>query len=140
MIKKMMIFCFSLIIVGGMAFPLEKETGNSGKRVSFIDENGDGINDNLRDHDGDGIPNYKDPDWKRPRDGEGYRKANRIRNRRNRQQDNGDCSGFQRQSRINRFSRNRTGFNRASRVGTRAQNRDGGNGERKGKGPGNGNN
>ena len=31
----------------------------------FIDENGDGFNDNAPDHDGDGIPNRIDPDYRR---------------------------------------------------------------------------
>ncbi len=31
----------------------------------FVDENGDGYNDNAPDHDGDGIPNGLDPDWKK---------------------------------------------------------------------------
>ncbi|MBX3007961.1 MAG: hypothetical protein KF816_08030 [Melioribacteraceae bacterium] len=30
----------------------------------FIDKNGDGYNDNAPDHDGDGIPNGLDPDFK----------------------------------------------------------------------------
>lgn len=38
---------------------------------NFVDENGDGYNDNAPDHDGDGIPNGKDPDWIRPADGTG---------------------------------------------------------------------
>ncbi|HPW17259.1 MAG TPA: hypothetical protein PLP83_02630 [Candidatus Aminicenantes bacterium] len=46
-------------------------------RVAFIDENGDGINDLARDHDGDGIPNGQDPDWARPQDGTGYKGQNR---------------------------------------------------------------
>ncbi|MGD8781619.1 MAG: hypothetical protein PVH88_21960 [Ignavibacteria bacterium] len=29
----------------------------------FVDENGDGYNDNAPDHDGDGIPNGLDPDY-----------------------------------------------------------------------------
>jgi hypothetical protein len=29
----------------------------------FVDENGDGFNDNAPDHDGDGIPNGQDPDY-----------------------------------------------------------------------------
>jgi hypothetical protein len=38
-----------------------------------VDEDGDGINDLARDHDGDGVPNGKDPDWvKNKRDGTGY--------------------------------------------------------------------
>ena len=34
----------------------------------FIDEDGDGINDLMRDDDGDGIPNCQDPDWTCPGD------------------------------------------------------------------------
>jgi len=41
-------------------------------RLLFVDENGDGICDQLRDHDGDGIPNAQDPDWERPQDGNGF--------------------------------------------------------------------
>jgi hypothetical protein len=36
---------------------------NHGK--NFVDKNGDGYNDNAPDHDGDGIPNGVDPDFKR---------------------------------------------------------------------------
>ena len=32
----------------------------------FVDEDGDGFNDNAPDHDGDGIPNGLDADYKRP--------------------------------------------------------------------------
>lgn len=31
----------------------------------FIDEDGDGYNDNAPDHDEDGIPNGLDPDWQK---------------------------------------------------------------------------
>lgn len=31
----------------------------------FVDEDGDGFNDNAPDHDGDGIPNGLDPDYKK---------------------------------------------------------------------------
>ena len=41
------------------------------KPVRFWDENGDGIHDFARDHDGDGLANCQDPDWKRPADGTG---------------------------------------------------------------------
>ena len=34
---------------------------------NFVDLNGDGYNDNAPDHDGDGIPNGLDPDWKGPK-------------------------------------------------------------------------
>jgi len=37
----------------------------------FVDEDGDGYRDNAPDHDGDGIPNGRDPDYKRPLDGSG---------------------------------------------------------------------
>ena len=37
----------------------------------FIDLDGDGYNDNAPDHDGDGIPNGLDPDWKRGQGGRG---------------------------------------------------------------------
>ena len=45
-------------------------------RVRFVDENGDGINDLFRDHDGDGIPNCQDADWAPPKDGTGYHGGN----------------------------------------------------------------
>ena len=38
---------------------------------SFVDSNGDGINDNAPDDDGDGIPNHDDSDYTRPQDGSG---------------------------------------------------------------------
>ncbi len=31
--------------------------------IPFVDKNGDGYNDLLPDHDGDGIPDIMDPDW-----------------------------------------------------------------------------
>ena len=44
----------------------------SGQGLGFVDEDGDGVNDLARDHDGDGLPNGKDPDWvKNKRDGTG---------------------------------------------------------------------
>ena len=35
------------------------------RNQEFVDLDGDGYNDNAPDHDGDGIPNRLDPDWKR---------------------------------------------------------------------------
>lgn len=35
--------------------------------AGFVDENGDGYNDNAPDHDGDGIPNGLDPDYTGPK-------------------------------------------------------------------------
>lgn len=37
----------------------------------FVDENGDGYNDNAPDDDGDGIPNGQDTDYTRPANGQG---------------------------------------------------------------------
>ena len=37
----------------------------SGHGRDFVDEDGDGYNDNAPDHDGDGIPNGQDPDYDR---------------------------------------------------------------------------
>lgn len=57
--------------------PLQTRTRDKVQiRTMFIDENGDGICDLNRDHDNDGIPNGKDPDWKRPQDGTGYKNRN----------------------------------------------------------------
>lgn len=41
------------------------------KPAGFVDKNGDGFNDNAPDHDGDGIPNGLDPDFKRGKQGKG---------------------------------------------------------------------
>ena len=43
--------------------------GNASK--GFVDLDGDGINDNAMDDDGDGIPNGQDPDYTKPEDGTG---------------------------------------------------------------------
>lgn len=74
MTKKLM-FILGLVLIFGM-FALNAangfKNGSGNGECIFIDENGDGINDNFRDHDGDGIPNFEDPDWIRPQDGTGY--------------------------------------------------------------------
>jgi hypothetical protein len=46
-------------------------------RIAFIDEDGDGINDRAKDHDGDGVPNGQDPDWVKPGDGTGTKAQNK---------------------------------------------------------------
>ncbi len=48
-----------------------KGQGKGARFHGFVDEDGDGINDNLRDADGDGIANCQDKDWVRPMDGTG---------------------------------------------------------------------
>jgi hypothetical protein len=60
----------------------QEETKNKGEETAIqtkakhspglVDENGDGLNDNAPDHDGDGIPNGQDPDY----DGAKARKGN----------------------------------------------------------------
>lgn len=84
--KKLMITAFiSMLLV---LLPLAATADDDGKQTKaktttttntqwgpyFVDANGDGICDNYRDHDGDGVPNYSDPDWTRqPRNGKGYK-------------------------------------------------------------------
>jgi hypothetical protein len=43
----------------------EKKEQSIKHQQHFIDEDGDGYNDNAPDHDGDGIPNGLDPDWQK---------------------------------------------------------------------------
>lgn len=55
----------------------EDETDDTAKKKikhgpHFVDKDGDGYNDLAPDHDGDGIPNGQDPDWKGPGKGKGY--------------------------------------------------------------------
>jgi hypothetical protein len=45
------------------------------KKQGFVDKDGDGYNDNAPDHDGDGIPNGLDPDWKKLKRGKGEGKG-----------------------------------------------------------------
>ncbi len=47
----------------------------------FIDLNGDGINDNAIDSDGDGIPNGQDPDYVKPQDGTGQKFMHKNQNK-----------------------------------------------------------
>ncbi len=47
-----------------LAAPSETAAQDRGREDrGFVDENGDGMNDNARDHDGDGVPNGQDPDY-----------------------------------------------------------------------------
>ena len=43
----------------------DKEKETIDHKQHFIDEDGDGYNDNAPDHDGDGIPNGLDLDWQK---------------------------------------------------------------------------
>ena len=66
------IFLFVLATVGGEAVAQPAMNRPvTGHGPTFIDEDGDGFNDNAPDHDGDGIPNGRDADYTRPKDGSG---------------------------------------------------------------------
>jgi len=84
MTKRVIILLVSIMMVGALAIKAGNGFGNGtgAGNCIFIDENGDGINDNFRDHDGDGIPNYQDPDWVRPQDGTGSGNGHGRMNRR----------------------------------------------------------
>ncbi len=88
-IKKALVLVGSMMILGaGLAFAVDSPqtaTRNTFTNTVkyefqagpfFVDEDGDGICDNARDHDNDGIPNSQDPDWTRPEDGTGYKERN----------------------------------------------------------------
>ena len=77
-------------------------------RMMFVDENGDGICDGLRDHDNDGIPNGQDPDWTKPQDGTGNQFKNGNGN--SNENGNGNRNGY------------RNGNGNASGDGNRNQN------------------
>lgn len=61
--KALMIAVISLTAVGLSGYALAQNAHHY-----FIDEDGDGFNDNAPDHDGDGIPNGIDPDYSRAYD------------------------------------------------------------------------
>jgi len=56
----LLIFAASFLFVGLSTNALAQDVP-----PFFIDENGDGFNDNAPDHDGDGIPNRIDPEFRR---------------------------------------------------------------------------
>ncbi len=66
---------FTAAFLLGIFFTSSETFGQqgTGKKASkgFVDANGDGINDNAIDSDGDGIINCLDPDYARPMDGTG---------------------------------------------------------------------
>jgi len=69
----------SLFLTTGLYAQDSTKAANNGQGkqhgIHFIDEDGDGYNDNAPDHDGDGIPNGLDPDWQKEKKG----KRNRWR-------------------------------------------------------------
>lgn len=81
--KKILAIMVGILLAGSTASMAQDKSQEKArakvqkKDFRFIDENGDGIADVIRDHDGDGIPNGQDPDWTRPGDGTGYQVQNR---------------------------------------------------------------
>lgn len=78
--KKVIHLLGALALMLGLALlvpaTINAQTCDGGGK-NFIDLNGDGINDNAPDADGDGIPNGLDPDWvKNAQDGTGYQHRN----------------------------------------------------------------
>jgi len=66
---------FAFIVAARSLTPGGALAQSNGPRTSakggdvFVDNDGDGYNDNAPDDDGDGIPNGKDPDYVKPADG-----------------------------------------------------------------------
>ena len=64
-----LVIFFLFLLLNGLYAQDSTETGKDKETVEhkqhFIDEDGDGYNDNAPDHDGDGIPNGLDPDWQK---------------------------------------------------------------------------
>ncbi len=81
--EKIMKKIISMVAVFGIVFGVSQVTpvvanaaqnqhgAFSGGLRSFIDLNGDSINDNAPDDDGDGIPNGQDPDYLRNKSASG---------------------------------------------------------------------
>lgn len=60
-----LLFC-ALFISGVQAQDTTKTKDKQTQRTQhFVDKDGDGYNDNAPDHDGDGVPNCLDPDWRK---------------------------------------------------------------------------
>ncbi|MEW6411579.1 MAG: hypothetical protein AB1483_03795 [Candidatus Zixiibacteriota bacterium] len=62
----------TLLVAATFLFGTAVYAGNDeGGQKGFVDLNGDGFNDNMKDDDGDGIPNCIDEDYVKECDGEG---------------------------------------------------------------------
>lgn len=59
----------------GTGYQEQNGNGNGHGVRGFVDENGDGLNDNAPDADGDGIPNGQDADYQKPGTGAAFGKG-----------------------------------------------------------------
>lgn len=62
-LTKLLIFALVAMFLTFVSFSADSFAQNGNHGAGFVDENGDGYNDNAPDHDGDGIPNGVDPDY-----------------------------------------------------------------------------
>jgi hypothetical protein len=69
---KLLISLTGFFLIFSSTFLYAQDSTKAGKgkgtvqhNQQFIDNDGDGYNDNAPDHDGDGIPNGLDPDWQK---------------------------------------------------------------------------
>jgi hypothetical protein len=60
----MMVALASMAIAQSTTASADNDQAKPAQCPRFVDADGNGINDNAPDHDGDGIPNCQDSDWK----------------------------------------------------------------------------
>ena len=72
-LTKLLVFAFAAMFLTFVSFSADSFAQNGDHGAGFVDENGDGYNDNAPDHDGDGIPNGQDPDYVSQNPGQGRR-------------------------------------------------------------------
>jgi len=81
---RIFLFIFISAVLSGQALHAQDSTQSKQRKqrqrnqLKFVDKNGDGYNDLLPDHDGDGIPNSLDPDWQRMHKKNGPQKKARF--------------------------------------------------------------
>ena len=68
-----------LLVAGLFMFSTAVYAGNDAPRTGFVDLNGDGINDNAKDDDADGIPNNLDADFLKSEDGSNNQNTNQSK-------------------------------------------------------------
>lgn len=71
-----LITLMTLVIAGLFLFGTAYAGNDGAPRTGYVDLNGDGINDNAKDDDGDGIPNCLDEDFVKSEDGTANKNGN----------------------------------------------------------------